>query len=60
MQNYTLPFLTPDHSFMYRTVMKQLFEAVEFIHSKHVVHRDLKVKMFLNIIVTKFMHKYNK
>lgn len=27
-----------------RIIMKQLIEAVEFIHSKNIVHRDLKVK----------------
>lgn len=30
-----------------KTVMKQLFEAVEFIHSQHVVHRDLKPENIL-------------
>lgn len=30
--------------------MRQLFEAVEFIHSKSIVHRDLKVNsnFFIN------------
>ncbi|GFS38609.1 hypothetical protein NPIL_572631 [Nephila pilipes] len=42
-----------------KTVMKQLFEAVEFIHSKHVVHRDLKPENILlddtfNIKLTDF------
>lgn len=30
--------------------MKQLFEAVEFIHSQSVVHRDLKVRDIWNKI----------
>jgi serine/threonine protein kinase len=29
--------------FCYRIVMKQLLEAVEFIHNKNIVHRHLKV-----------------
>ena len=24
--------------------MEQLFEIIKFIHSKHIVHRDLKVR----------------
>ena len=30
--------------FSCRQVMRQLLEAVEYIHSKSIVHRDLKVK----------------
>ncbi|UYV60467.1 PHKG1 [Cordylochernes scorpioides] len=29
-----------------RTVMKQLLEAIAYIHSKNVVHRDIKVSIY--------------
>lgn len=42
-----------------KSIMKQLFEAVEFIHSKNIVHRDLKPENILldddlNVKVTDF------
>lgn len=29
---------------LYRQVMFQLFQAVEHMHSHHLIHRDLKVR----------------
>lgn len=42
-----------------RTIMRQLFEAIQYIHSKRIVHRDLKPENILlddnnNIKVTDF------
>ncbi|XP_030380893.1 phosphorylase b kinase gamma catalytic chain, skeletal muscle/heart isoform isoform X4 [Scaptodrosophila lebanonensis] len=42
-----------------RTIMRQIFEGVEYIHSKHIVHRDLKPENILldenhNVKITDF------
>ncbi|KAH8409286.1 hypothetical protein KR009_012083 [Drosophila setifemur] len=42
-----------------RTIMRQIFEGVEYIHAKHIVHRDLKPENILldenhNVKITDF------
>lgn len=49
--SYKLHPAKPDILYMCsRQIMRQLLDAVEFIHAKNIVHRDLKV--CLNITIT--------
>lgn len=50
---------------LFRQVMKQLFEAIEFIHEKSIVHRDLKVSdvnarlnfMLVTVLIAVVLHQ---
>ena len=40
-----------------RQVMLQLFDAVEFLHSKNIVHRDIKVQFIERLFSADAIYK---